>query len=168
MSPSGHLHHAPAVRYPVGRSHWLATALVFCSLAGCLALAAWARAGAGTQLGPVAAAAALWLVCSALAAWFWRHSPCGTLVWSGSAWTLESPQGTTVCAVCTALEVRFDLQRCLWLRLQPESGRVLWLWLERGSAPQRWGDLRRAVYSRVGFGAAADASRFAPQSDQQA
>lgn len=167
MSPSGKLHHAPAVRYPVVRSRWLASALVLWSLAGGLALAAWVAGGAGMQFGAIAPAGLLWLACSALAAWFWRTSPCGTLAWSGSEWTLEPPQGMAAGVVCATLQVRLDLQRCLWVRCQPDSGRALWLWLERGSAPQRWGDLRRAVYSCVGFGAA-DASRFAPQSDQQA
>lgn len=167
MSPPVPSHPAPAVHYPVTRSLWLASILAFWSLAGCLALTAWAALGARTHGGAIAAAAALWLVCTALAAWFWRASPVGTLVWSGSAWALEPLPAGGAGAVCATLQVGLDLQRCLWLRLQPEEGRPLWLWLEQGNAPQQWGDLRRAVYLHVGFGAA-DASRFAPQSDQQA
>ena len=167
MSPKTSPYSAPAVRYPVTRSLWLAFFLVWWSLAGCLSLAAWAAGGAGTQWGSIAAAAGLWTVCSALAAWFWRASPCGTLVWNGAEWMLEPPSGLQGGTVCATLQVHLDLQRSLWVRLQPESGQALWLWLERGNAPQWWGDLRRAVYLRVGSGAA-DATRFAPQNHPQA
>lgn len=155
------------MQYPVLRSRWLASALALYALAGGLALLAWALVGAGTHWGWTSAAGGLWLVCSALAGWFWRTAPCGTLVWNGADWTLESSQGVALCAPCTSLQVPFDLQRRLWLRLQPDTGRALWLWLERRSQPERWDDLRRAVYSRVRSGGP-DAGHFAPHSHPQA
>lgn len=168
MHRLGRAHGAPPVRYPVARSRWLASALALYVFAGGLALLAWAAVGAGTHGGWISAAGSLWLACSALAGWFWRTAPCGTLVWNGMAWTLESPQGAALCPPCTAApQVHFDLQRRLWLRLQPETGRALWLWLEWRSQPARWDDLRRAVYSPVGSGGP-DASRFAPPNDPQA
>ena len=165
------------------RSLWLAVALALYCATGAVALLAWALMGAGTQLVWIAASGALWLVCSLLAGWFWRSAPSGVLVWSGADWTLESAQGKALCPPCTHLQVHLDLQRRLWLRLQPESfkfpvisapaqsGPVLWLWLERRSQPLMWDDLRRAVYSRVGSGGPAagpNASNIAPHSDPQA
>lgn len=164
---SRHAHTAPPVQYPVARSRWLAFALAMYACAGGLALLAWAAVGAAAQWGWISAVAGLWVVCSALAGWFWCASLCGTLVWSGGDWTLESPQGVALCAPCISLQVHLDLQRRLWLRLQPDTGHALWLWLEWRSQPARWDDLRRAVYSRVPSGGP-DASHFAPHSDPQA
>ena len=130
------------------RSRWLAVALAIYALAGAAALITWALWGAGNQSAAVALSAVLWLVCSLLALWFWRTAPCGTLLWNGTHWTLESPQGVALCAPCNSLQVPLDLQQRLWLRLQPDTGRALWLWLERRSQPARWDDVRRAVYSR--------------------
>ena len=79
---------------------------------------------------------------------FWHASPCGTLVWNGAHWLLESPQGVALCMPCSQLHVPLDLQRRLGLHLQPQAGPALWLWLEQRSLPMRWDDLRRAVYSR--------------------
>ncbi|WP_051603075.1 hypothetical protein [Simplicispira psychrophila] len=167
MNRSGRAHCAPPVRYPVARSRWLASALALYAFAGGLALLGWAAVGAGTHWRWISAASALWIVCSVLAGWFWRTAPCGTLVWNGLDWMLESPQGVALCAPCTCAQVHFDLQRRLWLRLQPDTGRALWLWLEWRSQPTRWDDLRRAVYSAVGSGGP-DTRRFAPPDDPQA
>ena len=159
------------MRYPVVRSLWLAGALALYCVAGAIALLAWVLLGAGSQLVWIAASGALWLACSLLAVWFWRSAPCGTLLWSGTDWTLESPQGNALCAPGTDLQVHLDLQQRLWLRLQPESTPASWLWLERRSQPLLWDDLRRAVYSRVGSGgssAGVNASNIAPHSDPQA
>ena len=152
MNFSGRTYAAPPVHYPVGRSFWLAAVLTLCSLAGAAALLAWALLGAGAQPTWVVAGAGagLWLLCSLMAAWFWLRTPCGTLIWNGAHWLLESPHGAALCAPCTQLQVPLDLQQRLWLRLQPappDAGPPLWLWLERRSQPERWHDLRRAVYS---------------------
>lgn len=45
--------------------------------------------------------------------------------------------------------VALDLQGCVLLRWRAGRGAVGWLWLDRASAPARWDDLRRAVYSRA-------------------
>ena len=155
------------MHYPVGRSRWLGAGLALCALAGAGALGAWALWGAGTQRSAVVAGAAVWVLCSLCAGQFWRAAPVGTLVWSGVAWTLESPQGLALCAPAARVQVALDLQQHLWLCLQPGTGRPLWLWLERRSQPARWDDLRRAVYSRVASGDPA-ASRLAPPSGPQA
>lgn len=155
------------------RSRWLAAALAAYSFTGAAALLAWAYWGAGTQWRWMATAGALWLLCSLLAAWFWRNAPRGTLVWSGTDWVLESCKFSEssptqhLHAPCTRWQVPLDFQHRLWLHLQPESGPPLWLWLERRSQPLLWNDLRRAVYSRAGSGHP-DAGRFAPHSDPPA
>lgn len=160
------------------RSLWLATALALYCAGGALSLLAWALWGAGTQSVWIAAAAVLWLGCSLLAGWFWHTAPCGTLVWTGTDWTLESPQGSPLCAPSARLQVHLDLQRCLWLRLPPipsPSSPARWLWLEQRSQPLLWDDLRRAVYSPVRAGdpstgthAGPNASNIAPHRDPQA
>ena len=152
------------------RSRWLAVALAIYAVAGAVALAAWAVFGAGDQLVAVTLSAVLWLVCSLLVLWFWRTAPSGTLVWSGSDWTLESPQGQALSTPSPRLQVHLDLQHRLWLRLQPESsqaGSALWLWLERRSQPALWDDVRRAVYSPARSGSA-NASNITPHSDSPA
>lgn len=152
------------------RSRWLAVALAIYAVAGAAALAAWVLWGAGNQSAGVAFSAVLWLLCSLLAAWFWRNVPCGTLVWSGTDWVLESPQGQALSTPSSRLQVHLDLQQRLWLRLQPESsqaGSALWLWLERRSQPALWDDVRRAVYSPVRSGSA-NASNITPHSDSPA
>lgn len=161
VTPSSLIYQAPPVRYPVVRSVWLACALALVSALGALALAAWAWQGAGLPLAGVLAAEALWLLCSALAWHFWFVSPCGTLVWSGHDWGLETSAGDLALG---ALEVHLDLQSHLWLCLRREGARALWLWPQQVCAPERWGDLRRAVYSRAGRGPA-DARNYAPPSD---
>ncbi|NMM77089.1 hypothetical protein B2J86_05990 [Acidovorax sp. SRB_14] len=161
-------HHAPAVRYPVARGVWLGWALVAYATAGFLALLAWALWGAGTRNAMVGAAGVLWLGCCALALHFWCSWRPATLAWNGSHWSLEAPAGAI--ASPATIQVHLDLQRCLWVRLQPvlpHPVRAHWLWLEQRSAPEHWGELRRAVYSRARQGAG-DISSHGPRSGPQA
>ena len=160
-------HAAPAVRYPVRRSLWLARSLIFCALSGGLTLLAWGWQGTGSrQHGlPLAFAVGFWLVGCMLAWRFWANGVCGVLAWNGQEWTLEAlPQAS---AVVGTLAVHLDLQSHLWLRWQSGAGDAHWLWLERHRARERWGDLRRAVYSRAGT-PAADALQPASPRDHSA
>lgn len=160
-------HTAPPVRYPVQRSFWLARALVLCALVGGVTLLAWGWYGSGTrQHGlQLILALALWLAGCMLAWRFWMNGVRGALAWSGQDWTLEAlPQA---CAVTGTLAVHLDLQAHLWLRWQSGAGDIHWLWLEQRSARERWGDLRRAVYSRAGT-PAADALQPASPRDHSA
>jgi toxin CptA len=51
-------------------------------------------------------------------------------------------------ALAGRVQVSLDLQQCVLLRWS--AGRTPhWLWLERRQRPERWDDLRRAVYSRA-------------------
>ena len=76
----------------------------------------------------------------------WKRTPGGQLAWSGDAWRWESPSyqnGSTE----QKLSVIADLQSMLLLRIENQTGASLWLWLERATLPERWLDLRRAVFS---------------------
>jgi toxin CptA len=42
-----------------------------------------------------------------------------------------------------------DTQSLLLVRLDEPTQRARWLWLERRARPERWQDLRRAIYSRA-------------------
>ncbi len=137
------MHAAPSVTYPVGRSR----------LGGWLLLACWAVGAAVSLLWAWQAAAPGWrqglgLVASAACGWlalrWWRAAPAGELSWDGAQWAWSGPGDSGA----GQLRVVIDLQGLLLLRWEGCAG-VHWLWLERSAAPQRWGDLRRAVYSRA-------------------
>ena len=76
----------------------------------------------------------------------WRHLPSGQVAWDGEVWRWESPSYQTGSAEQT-LGVIADLQHHLLVRLENHAGASLWLWLEKKTMPERWMDLRRAVYS---------------------
>ena len=98
----------------------------------------------------VGAAFVLWLVASCMAWRFWSGLPAGTLAWDGQVWTLQCTPQTLLRG---ALTVDLDLQRRMAVRLAATDGSTCWLWLEQNLEPLRWGDLRRAVYSRPKPGA---------------
>ena len=133
------------MRYPVRRSTILGGVLAGMAALNALVLAAWALGYAVKTPLHLGIALLVWLL-GVLAAWqFWVRSPVGDLVWSGQSWSMES---SLVLQAVPALEVHLDLQGFLWLRLQHAGLRPQWVWLERSTAPERWLDLRRAVYSR--------------------
>jgi toxin CptA len=115
------MHNAPSVSYPVGRSR-------FC----------------GVLL------AALWLAGAALVgAWCWQQAMRpGNLRWDGQVWLWHAAglaDGAE--AEPVVLRAHLDFQRHLLISLRQSSGSVAWCWLESAQMPQRWADLRRAVYS---------------------
>lgn len=163
MTAMASRHHAPAVQYPVGRSRWLGGALGLGVLAGLLVLAAWAVLGASARPWPfIGGCFLLWLLVSAGAWHFWTRLPTGTLDWDGQGWELRPAQALGGRGV---LAVHLDLQLRMAVRLHGAGGRPLWLWLEQKHAPSRWGDLRRAVYSRPGAGIANAAGLARQQAD---
>jgi hypothetical protein len=135
------MHNAPSVIYPVGRP----------VLAGVLAavlwgggailifywwlqadIAGWRQAGAALAV----AATGAWALLS------WLRSPAGEIHWDGSGWSGPQDGGSG------SMALALDLQQWLLVRWQgADSAR--WLWLERRRCPERWSDLRRAVYSRA-------------------
>ncbi|MDD0810700.1 hypothetical protein PSQ20_10160 [Curvibacter sp. RS43] len=112
----------------------------------------WWQWSGGAVWGPVLGA--VFSLLAAGLAWAQaRRLPVGDLVWDGGLWQLNrQPDGSEDSAA--ALTVVLDLQWALLLRWPAASGRsaVVWLWVQRAWAPERWHGLRCAVYSRAALG----------------
>ena len=155
------MHGAPSVSYPVGRSRIAVRLLLLLWICGaCCAAAACLRLGkADWRAGP--------LVVSVLAAGAAaragspRRAPQWALNFDGLRWSIPGAPGWQAGDAKVAL----DGQSWLLVRLARHAGR--WVWLERRAMPQRWQDLRRAVYSRpVPAGQALTDTRSAPAGAQ--
>ena len=138
-------HNAPPVVYPLGRSRFLGGFLLTFWLAGLVSALLWLSAMHQPDWRLLLAG------CSVLFAGFaartaWNNLPGGQLAWDGNAWHWESP-GYQTGAGEHSLSVIADFQQHLLLRLENQAGASLWLWVEQGAMPERWLDLRRAVYS---------------------
>ncbi|VTU35133.1 hypothetical protein E5CHR_03983 [Variovorax sp. PBL-E5] len=161
------MHGAPSVSYPVGRSRnadllvliiWIfgVGSSVFVSIR----FEAFGWRQASLTLGVALASALAWRD-------FSRRAAPAELSFDGQHWSLS---GSTVLRAAAA-HVALDLQSLLLVRVI-ESGRTQrWIWLDRHAKPERWRDLRRAVYSRApsagsaaGSGRAASASGHHPLS----
>lgn len=142
--------HSPLVHYPL-RPCWeyLAFFAMWGVLSG-LGLAAWMLGAPHSfATGWVGwLAVVLWLLSVFAAGMHCGNMPRGVLHWNGQAWSLllEGVHGERAVA---RLTVVLDLQTRMWLRLEWGDRRTLWLWLAKSDALPRWGDLRRAVYSRA-------------------
>ena len=117
-------------------------------------VAAWVGFGARDAVLSAAVALGLWLLAAVGAAHFWWSQPLGVLQFDGQAWTLgqTAKSFSGPLALSVPPEVLLDLQAHLWVRIVPIGHSSQWLWLERSSQPERWMDLRRAVYSRARSG----------------
>lgn len=137
------MHNAPAVTYPVGRSSIQGALGLVLWLAGAAATTGWAMTSPDARLVAVAASLCLAVAVTATASW-WRTGT-GELQWGVDGWQLHlrgrARGGEPVVAL--------DLQGSLLLRWRAARGAGGWLWLDSASAPARWDDLRRAVYSRA-------------------
>ena len=76
----------------------------------------------------------------------WLKLPLGQLAWDGKAWRWESATYQTGLAEYD-VSVIADFQSRMLLRLENPASASLWLWPERDGFPERWLDLRRAIYS---------------------
>jgi toxin CptA len=139
------MHNAPSVVYPLGRSGFLAWLLLGLWLAGALLAVFWFYVIRQLDWRMVLTIAAV-LGAGAAARTSWTRIPVGQLAWDGEAWRWESASYQTGIAVYE-LSVIADFQRRLLLRLENQAHARLWLWVERSAMPDRWLDLRRAVYS---------------------
>lgn len=135
------MHSAPSVTYPVSRSHRVSVLLIALWALGVLSVGAWCyQAG---SLGPrqMAGLAASFLTTFLV----WRGITCaarGDLHWDGQHWSLDGAS-----PVLTAqATVHLDFQSFLLLRLKVDRS-VSWLWLDRQASPERWHDVRRALFA---------------------
>lgn len=160
---------APAVRFPVRRSRAVGGVLAAIVLAGGAALLAWWLLGTGLGAVSGVAGAIVWLAAAAGAWHWWCGQFCGELQWDGQQWRLDRLlAGRSPIPLQGAPEVHWDLQSHLWVCVGAAAGRArIWLWLESRQQPERWTDLRRAVYSRAGTGTVS-AGEFAPIHSRQA
>ena len=145
---------APSVQYPLRRSRVLGALLLALLFTGAGVVAAWVSSGARDVVLSAAVALGLWLSAAAGAAHFWWSQPRGVLQFDGQVWTLgqTAKSFSGPLALSVPPEVLLDLQAHLWVRVVPMGRASQWLWLERSSQPERWMDLRRAVYSRARSG----------------
>jgi hypothetical protein len=155
--PGSTRYHAPPVSYPAGRCLLEAWAL----LGLCLLLLGALAAAAGQGADPLVHAAAArflalgvagWGLVAAWAAWVWRRSPKGQLLWREGQWHWlpehqEKGQGGAETLPVAALHLALDGQSVLLLRLDGARPLPRWLWLERRRDVARWDDLRRAVWA---------------------
>jgi toxin CptA len=157
------MHGAPSVSYPVGRSR----------IAGRLFLVLWICGACCVAVACLRLGKADWrfglLVMSALgaggASWVssGRRAPSSFLNFDGTRWSIPGPAGLQAADAKVAL----DGQSWLLVRLTEPRYAARWVWLERRALPQRWQDLRRAVYSRpVPAGQALTGPRSVPAGAQ--
>ncbi len=131
--------------YPLGRSSFLGAILLALWLSGLLLAALWLYAAQrfDWRIGAVFAT----VVCAGASAGSgWWNLPMGQLAWDGWAWRWESATYQTGFAEYE-VSVIADFQSRILLRLENPASASLWLWLERDVFPERWLDLRRAIYS---------------------
>jgi len=151
--------HPPTVQFPVRRSRALAWLLALFLVGAAAGVVGWLLQAGGRQAPALhgLAAAGCWLLAAASAVHYWWRQPAALLRWDGQFWVLETASGTPRAAgppaTVGAPVVLLDFQTHLWVHVQAEGRARTWLWLERSACPERWLDLRRAVYSRPRPGA---------------
>lgn len=111
------------------------------------ALLLWVFTGAGRVFG--LGALLLWLLVAVCALRCWRRWPCGLLEWDGTQWWLKPCNATRALPLLAAPRLQWDGQSNMLLCVTLRAREQHWLWLQSSSAPQQWGQLRRAVYWRA-------------------
>ena len=140
------MHSAPSVTYPVGRSRGATRLLLLLwALGACCA-------GASCYLIDSSGWRQLLLVFSVVfsgvaAGFGLRRDGVGVLHFDGLHWSLtgaHASRGVHAARVLVAL----DFQSLMLLRLSEPGRARRWVWAEQRALPERWRDVRRAVYSR--------------------
>jgi toxin CptA len=135
------MHSAPAVTYPVGRSHikrGVTWGLLLLAL-GVLGL--WCQQVSHSAW-PQGLGWGLWLLAAGLAVHDDLHSPSGKLYWDGEHWCWESGGRSLLVDVYPQL----DGQRFVVLALRSSQQGLIWLWVERKRDVLQWDAVRRAVW----------------------
>lgn len=138
------MHSAPSVIYPVGRSRLADRVLMVVWAVGacCAGAASYQIDSIGWRQAVLAAS----VVFSAWAVFrVSRQDARALMSFDGQHWSLSGESAVKVASVAVVL----DFQSLLLVRLQEAGRRGRWLWLGRTACPERWKDLRRAVYSRA-------------------
>ncbi len=139
------MHGAPSVSYPAGGSRSARRLLlaVWASGACCAAAAFYSARSVDWRCGLLV----LSVLLSGAAAWRapWTRNVLAKLNFDGEHWSLGEANGLGAARVKVAL----DVQSSLLLHLNEANGARRWIWLDGSDMPERWQDLRRAVYSRA-------------------
>lgn len=135
----------PSVTFPLQRSI-LALQLVWSGWAfGALAVAAWSLRSGSLDWRHMLAAVAV--ILAALAARTSQSSELADndarLRWDGQGWHWVATESERAVRPV----VHQDFQSLLLVRLQGDHA-AMWMWLERSACPERWLDLRRALYAK--------------------
>ncbi len=138
------MHNAPSVSYPVGRSRFTGVMLLATWLVGAVTALWWWISQPGVASWRLGLMTAVLVLAGLAAAWNWWHSPEGTLAWDGETWNWAGTSAGKIGVLCVALDLQ-DHLLLHWIG----SSTPRWLWVERAAHAPRWGDLRRAVYSRA-------------------
>ena len=149
------MQHAPPVTYPLGRSRFAGGVLLILWLSGLLAVGLWVGQTDAPGWRQALALSAV-IVIGSWAGWSWFRTPTGTLTWDGNVWiwSRAGPGSTERSFLLPGGTVQacLDLQRVVLVAWRGGAGsrqRTCWLWLTCSHCPERWGDIRRAVYSRA-------------------
>ena len=138
-------HNPPPVSYPIVSSSFLGMCLLGLWLAGFSSVMVVVQRASHLDWRMVLALLCV-LAAGVAARRGWKNMPNGRLAWNGEAWCFQHLDRQASTAWHT-LKVVADFQHRLLLRLENQAPAGLWLWVERGAMPERWLDLRRAVYS---------------------
>ena len=140
------MHSAPSVNYPVGRSRKAERLLMLLWAlgVGCVTLAC---VRSGGEVDWRQAMLAFSAIVAGAAAWtgVLRSSAAAELRFDGQAWSITGGAAQWAARASVAL----DLQSLLLVRLAGPARARRWIWLDRQAMPERWSDLRRALYSRA-------------------
>lgn len=141
------MHSAPSVNFPVGRSRVAGRGLWLLWCGG--AASAMAASLAGHVLGWRTLVLISTVLCAgAVLRRFLVDRAVSIrelLHFDGHGWSLSRATAFGEGRV----EVCLDFQVLMLLNLSEPGCSRRWMWLERAADPQRWQDLRRAVYSRA-------------------
>lgn len=138
-------HNAPPVAYPVQRSTNLGLVLLACWAIGIGVLTLWVSSS--PAWGWRAGLAAVVALCAGTAALLsWQKICRGHLTWDGECWHWDA-LGDLSSSQASTLSVVADVQSALLLLLENPGDTRRWFWIERVSRPERWMDMRRAVYA---------------------
>lgn len=143
------MYNAPAVSYPVGRSH------IKRVITGALLLLAMGVLGFWCHQVPRLAwpqglGLGVWLMAALMAVRDDLDPPQGHLSWDGRDWHwVSASQSWPV-----QIRPQLDGQRFMLLVLSGVQPGLDWLWLERANDPIHWDALRRAVWAQGKTGVA--------------
>lgn len=162
-------HNAPPVVYPVHRPQALIAIVMLLWGIGAAALVVWLandRISDAVLTWRDGLAAAALLASTAGAVSFCKTGDQGHLVWDGEFWHKEGEAslqrrrftifglfGQTMASADVQAQVQvqviFDMQAAMLLQMTRGQGAPEWTWVTRSAHPERWLDLRRAVYSPI-------------------